>query len=105
MTTTNAALRSWVADTAKLTQPERIHWCDGSEAENRKLIEEMCEAGTLSPLNQQNYPGCYLHLASVHLGRDAPDHADAQHAVSVGQRGDARETRCETVARRPPRSV
>ena len=32
-------LEKWVEEQAKLTKPARIHWCDGSEAEARKLIE------------------------------------------------------------------
>ena len=31
------ALNQWVEATAKLTKPDRIHWCDGSDAENRTL--------------------------------------------------------------------
>ena len=39
MTTTNAALREWVTQTAKLTQPEHIHWCTGSDTERDELVE------------------------------------------------------------------
>ena len=28
---------AWVESVAKLTQPDRIHWCEGSEAEFQAL--------------------------------------------------------------------
>ena len=56
--TTNQALADWVSDVARLTQPERIHWCDGSEQEYRDLVAGMLADGTLIELNQ---PGSYLH--------------------------------------------
>ncbi len=58
---TNTALIQWIEEVARLTKPERIHWCDGSEAENERLIRLMCDDGTLIPLNEQMYPNCYLH--------------------------------------------
>ena len=45
--TTNPAVLSWVRAMAERTQPARVHWCDGSEAENARLIREMVETGTL----------------------------------------------------------
>ena len=63
MTTTLSELKEWVDSVAARTQPDNIHWCDGGEAENRSLIEEMCESGVLSPLNQEKFPDCYLHLS------------------------------------------
>ena len=41
MTTTNAALRDWVAEVASLTHPDRVQWCDGSPSERDALIELM----------------------------------------------------------------
>ncbi|HEX7928383.1 MAG TPA: phosphoenolpyruvate carboxykinase, partial [bacterium] len=61
MSTSHAGLKAWVNETAKLTQPDRIHWCDGSENEYRHLIGLMLESGDLLPLNKQSHPGCYLH--------------------------------------------
>jgi phosphoenolpyruvate carboxykinase (GTP) len=61
MTTTNAALRDWVAEAARLTKPDRIHWCDGSDAERAELIASMLEDGDLLRLNPETHPDCYLH--------------------------------------------
>jgi phosphoenolpyruvate carboxykinase (GTP) len=61
MTTTNAALRDWVARAAQLTRPDQIRWCDGSQAEHDLLLELMLERGELIALNQATHPGCYLH--------------------------------------------
>ena len=35
------ALNDWVASVASLTKPDRIHWCDGSDAENAGLSARM----------------------------------------------------------------
>jgi phosphoenolpyruvate carboxykinase (GTP) len=58
------ALLAWVHETAKLTQPDRIHWCDGSEAERDALLAEAVERGILIKLNQQKRPGCYYHRSN-----------------------------------------
>ena len=59
-----AALNDWVASVAKLTQPDAIHWCDGSDAENARLTELMLSTGDLIKLNEQTHPNCYLHRSS-----------------------------------------
>ncbi|MFN8903124.1 MAG: phosphoenolpyruvate carboxykinase (GTP) [Lysobacteraceae bacterium] len=56
-----AALNDWVASVAQLTRPDRIHWCDGSDAENAMLTERMLADGTLHRLNAETHPGCTLH--------------------------------------------
>ena len=77
MTTTLSALQEWVDAVASHTRPDKIHWCDGSDAENSRLIDEMCESGTLRPLNQEKYPDCYLHLS------DPSDVARVEHLTFV----------------------
>jgi phosphoenolpyruvate carboxykinase (GTP) len=54
-------VEQWVNDAAKMTRPQKVVWCDGSEAEYEGLIEHMLDDGTLMRLNQEAYPGCYLH--------------------------------------------
>ena len=55
------ALNDWVASVALLTRPDRIHWCDGSDAENAELIARMQADGTLVKLNEQTHPNSWLH--------------------------------------------
>ncbi len=64
MSTSNAALKSWVQEVAQLTQPDQIHWCTGSQSENDALIKQMLGTGDLISLNQQTHPNCYLHRSS-----------------------------------------
>ena len=54
-------LEEWVEEVSRLTKPDNIHWCDGSDEEIEKLRGEMIDTGILEPLNQEQYPGCYLH--------------------------------------------
>ena len=77
MTTTNAALRDWVADVATLTRPDRIQWCDGSQSERDALIELMLARGDLITLNQETHPHCYLHRS------DPSDVARVEHLTYV----------------------
>ncbi|WP_313913723.1 phosphoenolpyruvate carboxykinase (GTP) [Tahibacter sp.] len=58
------ALNRWVDEVARLTQPDRIHWCDGSEAEYQALVELMLDTGDVSELNPATHPNCYLHRSN-----------------------------------------
>jgi len=64
MSTSLAALNHWVESVARLTQPEKIHWCDGTEAEYNSLVDLMLSTGDLIKLNQETHPNCYLHRSS-----------------------------------------
>ena len=57
-------LVQWVADTARLTQPDNIVWCDGSSSERERLLQEAVKSGVLIPLNPRKRPGCYLHRSN-----------------------------------------
>jgi phosphoenolpyruvate carboxykinase (GTP) len=46
---------------ARLCTPDRVHWCDGSEAERDALTAEAVRQGVLIALNQERWPGCYYH--------------------------------------------
>jgi phosphoenolpyruvate carboxykinase (GTP) len=55
------ALNRWVNETAALTKPDHIHWCDGSAAEDQQLKALMVQTGDLIALNPATHPNCYLH--------------------------------------------
>ncbi|MBO3663166.1 phosphoenolpyruvate carboxykinase (GTP) [Microbacterium stercoris] len=55
-----SALVAWVEEIAALTQPERIHWIDGSTDENDALVSQMVEDGTLIQLDPRKRPNSYL---------------------------------------------
>ena len=59
-----AALNQWVDDVARQTQPDHIHWCDGSEAEKDALTADAVAQGVLIKLNQEKLPGCYYHRSN-----------------------------------------
>src|SRR5438128_3449421 len=54
------ALRQWVSEVARLSKPERIHWCDGSRAEYDRLCAELERAGTFIRLNPALRPNSFL---------------------------------------------
>jgi phosphoenolpyruvate carboxykinase (GTP) len=58
--TRNAKLLQWVERVAALTQPDRIHWCDGSDAEYDRLCAELVAAGTFRKLDGKLRPNSYL---------------------------------------------
>ena len=53
-------LRQWVADVARRAKPERIVWCDGSQAEYDRLCAELVQAETFVRLNAKLRPNSFL---------------------------------------------
>ena len=59
--TQNKHVLAWVEEMARLCQPDRVFWCDGSEEEKVALTEEAVARRVLIRLNQAKLPGCYYH--------------------------------------------
>ncbi|HEY2317005.1 MAG TPA: phosphoenolpyruvate carboxykinase (GTP) [Solirubrobacteraceae bacterium] len=62
-TTQHAGLQAWVEEIAALTQPDDIHWCDGSGEEYDVLAQVLIDAGTFERLSEAKRPGSYLALS------------------------------------------
>jgi len=62
--TKHKGLLDWVSEMARLTKPDNVVWCDGSEDEKRRLTEQAVADGTLIPLDPKKHPGCYLHRSN-----------------------------------------
>lgn len=78
-------LSQWVDAVARQAQPERIQWCDGSDAEWETLRQEMLDQGEILPLNPKTHPNCYLHRS------DPTDVARVEHVtyICTPQKDDA----------------
>nr|WP_241731822.1 phosphoenolpyruvate carboxykinase (GTP) [Microbacterium ginsengiterrae] len=55
-----AELTAWVEEIRALTQPDAVHWVDGSTAENDALLRGLVDEGKLIKLNPEWRPGSYL---------------------------------------------
>ncbi len=57
-------METWVEQAARLTKPDKIVFCDGSEAENKIVLHEMTKHVDSFQLNEKSYPNCYLHRSN-----------------------------------------
>ncbi|HWD76422.1 MAG TPA: phosphoenolpyruvate carboxykinase (GTP) [Solirubrobacteraceae bacterium] len=62
-TTDHAGLQAWVEEVAALTQPDDIHWCDGSAEEYDRLAQSLLDAGTFERLSDAKRPNSCLALS------------------------------------------
>ena len=63
--TGNQAVLNWIDEMAKMTQPDKIIWIDGSNEQIEELRAEACSTGEIEKLNQEKLPDCYLHRTAV----------------------------------------
>ena len=61
--TKHPKLLAWVTQTAELTRPDGVHWCDGSQEEYDQLCEKLVRAGTFKRLSEDKRPNSYLALS------------------------------------------
>ena len=61
--TKNKKLLDWVEEVAALTQPDAVHWCDGSAEEYDRLAQDLVDAGTFQKLSDAKRPNSYLGLS------------------------------------------
>ncbi len=57
----NQNLVKWVNEVAEKTKPDKIFWCDGSEEENREIVNLLVSKGQFIRLNEREYSNCYLY--------------------------------------------
>lgn len=63
----SSPLERWIEECARLTKPDQIYWCDGSEEEAHRLIEigmfkeKINDKPVFSELNHKTWPSSYLH--------------------------------------------
>src|SRR3974390_763845 len=73
----------WVQDVRHLTDPARIHWCTGSEAEAADLTGQLLKSREFVRLNEERFPRCYLYRSNPN------DVARVEHLTFVCTRSEA----------------
>lgn len=59
-----SALEKWVDESARLTKPAKIIYCDGTQREYDALVAGMLADGTFLELDQSKHPRSYLHRSN-----------------------------------------
>jgi phosphoenolpyruvate carboxykinase (GTP) len=57
--TSHQGILSWVNEIAELTEPDRVHWCTGSDEEWTELTDFLVERGTFTRLNPDIKPNSF----------------------------------------------
>ncbi len=81
----HTGLKTWISEVVKLTEPDKVIVCDGSESEYQSLCLELVQAGTFVRLNPKHRPNSFLARS------DASDVARVEDRtfVCTTQRDDA----------------
>ena len=54
--TKHAKLLAWVDEAAALTEPDAVHWCDGSAEDYDRLCQALVDAWTFQRLSDAKRP-------------------------------------------------
>src|ERR687890_1633165 len=57
--TTHEGILGWVHEIAELTQPDRVHWCTGSDDEWTELTDALVATGTFTRLDPAKKPNSF----------------------------------------------
>jgi phosphoenolpyruvate carboxykinase (GTP) len=57
--TRHTRLLAWIEECARLTQPDRVEWCDGSPEEWTRITDLLVEAGTFVRLDESRKPNSF----------------------------------------------
>jgi len=56
-------LEKWIQEMVDLCQPDHVHWCNGSDEENQKFMDEMVNSGKAMRLNPKKRPESYAFFS------------------------------------------
>jgi phosphoenolpyruvate carboxykinase (GTP) len=56
---------TWIKEIAALTKPDNVYWCDGSQAENDTMYQQLVKSGSFIKLNEKKRPNSYLVRSDV----------------------------------------
>lgn len=84
-------VRAWVEKNAKICQPDNIHICDGSDAEEQKIRKYLTEIGLAKPLPK------YKNCAIVHTDPADVARVESKTVISTPRKRDTIPTPAEGV--------
>ncbi len=56
----HGAAKTWIEEMVALCQPDKVHWCDGTQDEYDALCQDLVDAGTFTRLNPEKRPNSFL---------------------------------------------